>query len=84
MRDEFQKTITDPNAPERLKGKTVTAILTEKSLNFVIDLPEDLTPNEIGYFRLFTGEVADMLRDKLGLSLTEHAPRRLEPGEKID
>jgi hypothetical protein len=62
---EFRRTIDDPNAPARLKGLLVTATLVEGdkgSLTFKIDMPDDPTPNEIGYFRWFIGETVDKLK----------------------
>lgn len=62
----FSRTIDDPNAPERLKGLVVVATLVEGvpqgSLEFKIDMPDDPTPNEIGYFRWFIGETVDKLK----------------------
>lgn len=61
MRKEFVHTISDPNAPDRLQGKVVTAVLTEGQLTFQIDMPDNPTPNEQGYFRWFIGELVDKI-----------------------
>ena len=59
-------TIDDPKAPERLIGRKVTATVDEvnKKLQYAIDMPDDPTPNEIGYVKLAIGEIVDRLRDK--------------------
>ncbi len=68
--DEFTHTISSDNAPERLKGKIVKAVLTEGQLSFEIDMPDDPTPNELGYFKWFTGELVDKLKSQTGIGMT--------------
>lgn len=60
------KTIDDPRAPERLRGKTVTLLIDEvgRTLSFEVDLPDDATPDEIGYFKWSVGEFVDGLRER--------------------
>jgi hypothetical protein len=58
------KTIDDPNAPARLRGKAVTILLdpASRTLAFEVDMPDDPTPNEIGYVEWSVGEYLDALR----------------------
>lgn len=83
MREVYSKTITDPNAPDRLKGKTLEAVFTlgrpgqQDNIQFLMDLPDDVTPNEIAYFRLVCGEVMDSIRENTKIQYTEHPPRKL-------
>lgn len=71
MCDEFECLIDNPNAPERLRGKIIKAILTPEKLDFALDFPENPTPNEIGYFKWFVGELADELQNKTKIKLTK-------------
>lgn len=63
---EYEKVIDDPNAPERLKGLILKAECIWKGkkvqVKFSIDLPNNATPNEIGYVRLLIAETGDVLR----------------------
>jgi hypothetical protein len=59
------KTITDPNAPERLRGRHITAKIVRGQLEISLDLPGDYTPQEIGYIRWSVGELLDKLRVNL-------------------
>lgn len=77
MHDIFKKTIDDPNAPPRLKGLVVTAVLTSGRLEFQADFPDDVTANELAYFRLLW-EVADTLRERTGIGMTENPIVRVE------
>ena len=71
MKDVFVHTITDLNAPERLRGKQMIATLTAKGLTFTLDSGDiELTPQELGYFRYTIGELAAKLRDQ-GIPLPE-------------
>lgn len=69
---EFHRVIDDPNSPERLRGKTVTGVVDEVAnrMNFLIDMPDDPTPNEIGYFKWFVGEFTDKLSESSGVGMT--------------
>jgi len=67
--DEFVHIIDDPKAPDRLKGLEVKAILTEKRLDFEVDMPDDPTPNELGYMRWFTGELVDKIQEQTGIGM---------------
>ena len=71
-RDVFRRTITDPNAPERLKGKVIEAILAKGRFTFNIDLPDDPTPQELGYFRWSVGELVEQLEEASGIKMTVH------------
>lgn len=71
MRDEFTHTISDANAPERLRGLVVKAILTEARIDFEIDMPDDPTPNELAYLQYFTGELMSKIRDETGIGFTQ-------------
>lgn len=60
---QYQHVIDDPKAPERLRGKVITATIIEgKSMDFEFQGPDDATPNEIGYFKWFIGELVDKLK----------------------
>lgn len=62
----FTTVIDDPNAPRRLRGKTVTLDIdeTKQTMSFAVDMPEDASDNEIAYFKFSVGEIADRLREK--------------------
>jgi len=62
---KFTRTIDDDNAPERLRGLVMLAVLTETRLEFQVDLPNELTNQEIAYLRWFTGEIVDEMKTKL-------------------
>lgn len=70
MADTFTKVIDDPKAPERLRGRAITAIITRPtsnakgSLQFQIELPDDMTGQEKGYVDWLIGEYVDHLREK--------------------
>jgi hypothetical protein len=84
MRDVVYKyTIPkDGNAPERLRGQVVTLTITPKGMRFgLLDMGDDLTPQEIGFFRWFTGEVMDKIKAKTGANFTER-PLEFLPNEE--
>ena len=58
--------IIDNKAPERLRGLEIKAVLTMKRLVFVIDMPDDATAQEVGYFNWLVGETTDKIMDRLG------------------
>ncbi len=64
----------DGHAPERLRGKEVKAILAEGKFTFLIDMPDDPTGQESGYFKWFVGEVMDKI---------QKAVPELEVGDKV-
>ena len=54
----FSRLIDAENAPERLKGQTITAILNEKKLEFQVDTGDIvLTGQEEGYLKWFIGQL---------------------------
>ena len=63
----YEWRIDDPKAPPRLRGKVITAAVSESmsKLEFACDVPDDATPNETGYLRWSIGEFVDSLRAKL-------------------
>lgn len=67
---EFSRVIDDPNAPPRLRGKTVKVVLTDQKIEFQIDLLDDMTPNEIGYFRWSVGEIVDKVEKMTNITMT--------------
>lgn len=73
--NEYIHKIDDPNAPERLKGKIITAFLNEKQLKFEMDMPDNPTPNEMGYFKWLIGEVVEDIQNKTGIQMP---PGRIE------
>lgn len=64
----YTYTIVKENAPETLKGKVVTAILTEKNLEFHIDMETEPTPQEAGYLKWFFGEIVDEMKESIKAS----------------
>lgn len=56
------------NAPERLRGLEVTLTLIGSRMQFEIEMPDEPTPNELGYFKWFTGEMVEKVCKKLGIS----------------
>lgn len=67
MNETFKHTIDDLNAPKRLYGLVVTAKLYETPngarLEFMVDMPDEPTGQEIGYMKWFLGEIVDKLKD---------------------
>ena len=63
--DKYFHVISDNNAPEGLKGKTITAILTEGMLEFQVDLEEEPNEQEAGYLKWFTGELVDQMKEEI-------------------
>lgn len=53
------------DAPERLRGLKIIATLSDKNRNFqfACEMPDDATPNEIGYFKWSVGEFVDRLKE---------------------
>ncbi len=75
MAEIFYHQITDKNAPKRLQGLIVMAILSAEKgeqgeLRFQIDMPEEPTNQELGYFRWMTGELVDKLSDQTSIDFT--------------
>ena len=60
MREEFIKEFP-ADAPERLRGRVVRAILTDRNLEFLVDMPENPTAEELTYFESFVGDLVDVL-----------------------
>lgn len=73
MRDVFIRVIDDPNAPERLRGLEVQAVVTERAIDFEVDLPADVTPNELGYMRIFTSDLVDKIQERTGVQISFRA-----------
>ena len=63
---EIRKVIDDPKAPERLRGKEVVIVLDEvkHTLDFSVEVPDDLTAQEQGYLDWSIGEYTDALRER--------------------
>lgn len=75
----FIQKIQDEKAPERLQGKTIKAILHEKQLRFEMEMPENLTPNELGYFEYIVGEWVDQIKTITGVDMTRKGGLELKP-----
>ena len=62
---EFVRVIDDPKAPERLRGQTITVTVDRRTrkLEFNTQVPDDATPQEIGYLKWFIGEFVDKLKE---------------------
>jgi DNA helicase HerA-like ATPase len=62
----YKKTIDDPNAPSRLRGRVITATVTfqpKAEIILGVDMPDDYTPQEQAYLKWVSGELADRLRE---------------------
>ena len=62
---EYLYVIKEDNAPERLRGKTITATVTESKLEFSVNLEEEPTAQEAGYLKWFLGEMVDLMKKRL-------------------
>jgi len=64
--EPISRPISDPRAPERLRGHLLTAQLdpVENTLMFYCDVPDDATAQELGYLRWFVGEFVDTLKEQ--------------------
>lgn len=85
MKFEIYEHSIPGNAPERLRGKTIKAILSEGRISFVIeDFPEEPTAQEKGYFKWFTGEVMDsIVKSTEGISVSaSEMSNKLTPEEE--
>ena len=62
-----RKTIDDPRAPPRLRGKVIeiTVNETDHQLQFRVDVPDDLTAQEKGYLDWSIGEYVEWLRKRM-------------------
>lgn len=74
---EYRYTIRDPNAPERLRGRTLIAVLvegpTKGAFEFSIDMPDDPTKQEIGYVEWFIGETVEAVTKGTGIEASKRA-----------
>jgi hypothetical protein len=70
MNDTYKRMIPS-NAPARLKGKEMVAVLTDDRLEFQMDMPDNPTAQEVGFFKWFVGECMDELKSHLSPEAAE-------------
>jgi len=62
----FKKTITDPDAPARLRGLDIYMVLKDgDSLTFEANIPDDATDQEKAYLEQHIDELVSKLREEL-------------------
>ncbi len=67
--EKFEEYIcSDPKAPPRLRGRSLKVSINDvtKKLTFEFNMPDEPTPNEVGYVKLICADVAE----KLGVDLS--------------
>lgn len=81
MPTQYVKVIDAPNVPPRLKGRAVVVTVDEgkHEMTVSVDMPDDPTPNEIGYVRWSVGEFVDGLRRKLPGMIGDARDERIPP-----
>jgi len=59
--EPITKTIDDPNAPIRMRGRSITIKLTEGRITFEANVPDDMTEDEQTYLsEMIDAYVADL------------------------